>query len=498
MLGHLRALICLVAPVALLVGVGAPDAAASRGHRAVAASAEEMTTAGSCASAVASGYTVPTEPTRGNPCWVEVSPYPFGSFESPSGAEEAGPVEIENPRWREEHPWCLRFGLERATGPGGGSAAPEAGCYLTVTSMAFRSWNHGIAATFPETLIHDNRELAIAEKNPYGVWIFEDTRENGPQWFPDPTFPGRKVCPGHTIVWAGKLDYWLVGGPTDRNWSRLCRFDGATGQWQPFSVPAATMRRVTPPVIPPTSAASSKPAVSRLSTPVLNHVPKPGGLTSAACLAWWDCWFFGTYGVIVHWNGFGLSDASPSAGERWLDGEYLAAATSEDPLGIPFASAVSGTAEYSAETQSQRELIPARPGAPGAAVTPPPQLFRSLDWEFFDSPDRGILGVAVLAADQPAGGRRTGGASGRGPGWLEDPYRTDLVAVGFNEAGQGMGRGESRRAPHELGVQHQGRNLPASRETGNCRCRSARTAGAGVAPSEPSRSARRANSRRKS
>lgn len=72
MLGHLRALICLLGPVALLVGVAAPDALASRGHGAVAASAEEGTGGGSCASAVTSGYTVPTEPTRGNPCWTEV------------------------------------------------------------------------------------------------------------------------------------------------------------------------------------------------------------------------------------------------------------------------------------------------------------------------------------------------------------------------------------------------------------------------------------------
>lgn len=324
--------------------------------------------------------------------------------------------------------------------------------------MAFRSWNHGLAATFPETLIHDSVSSfgSRAEKNPYGVWIFEDTPESGPQWFPDPTFPGRKVCPGHTIVWAGKLDYWLVGGPSDKSWSRLCRFDGATGQWQPFSVPAATMRRVTPPVIPPTPAPSSTAAVSRLSEPVMNRVPKPGGITSAACLAWWDCWFFGTYGVIVHWNGSVLSDASPSAGERWLDGEYLAAATSEDPLGIPFAAAVGGTAEYSAETKSQRELIPARPSAPGAPATAPPQLFRSLDWEFFDS----LIGGSSALPFSPPTNPQVDPA-----GW-EDPYRTDLVAVGFNEAGQGWvaGNPAGHRTSWACSTKEETCQLPANRE----------------------------------
>ena len=450
MFRRLRPLACALAVAALAVAAATPLAAASSGAlrssrttttstpapasaaRAVAGtddetttSSEETTTTTTCASAVASGYTVPTEPSRGRPCWTEITPYPFGSYENSSGIEEAGPVEMENPRWRQEHPWCVRFGLARTVS--GDISAPEGECYLTVTSMAFRSWNHGVAATFPESEFHDD-DFGPAEKNPYGVWIFDDTPETGPEWYPDPTFPGRKACPGHTIVWAGKLDYWLVGGPSDTTWSRLCRFDGATGQWQLFSVPANTLRRLTPPVIGAAAAASS---VSRAVTPaaaekeVPNKPVRPGGITSAACLAWWDCWFFGTYGVVLHWNGSILYDVSPNAAERWLDGEYISAAENEYPLGNPFAVVVSGTAEHFSAVEHERELIPMRPGKSGV---PPPELFASVGWEFEDA----LLGESSALPFSPPTEAQVDPTSG----W-QDPYRTDLVAVGFNEGGQG-------------------------------------------------------------
>ena len=427
----LRLLASASASVALLAAAAAPLAAAEQPADAAASSTT------SCASAAVSGYSAPSAPEPGHPCWVDVKPYPFGSYEGPSGTEEAGPVEIESPRWREEHPQCLRFGLERLTG----DAAAEEGCFLTVTSMAFRSWNHGLAATYPASLWRDGLSgAARAEKNPYGVWIFDYTAETGPQWFPDPTFPGRKACPGHTIVWAGKLDYWLVGGPTDRNWSRLCRFDGLTDQWQPFAVPAATLRRVTPPVIPPTPATSPRAAATTTPAPISDRSPREGGITSAACLAWSDCWFFGSYGAVLYWNGSTLTDASPAPTERWLDGEYLAAATNEDPVGDPFAVAVSGTAEYlNSQSARERELIPARPSAPGTAGSPPPELFRSLGWEF----TFGLLGGSSALPFSPPtdpqdGAEEPGGATRPvDPGGWKDPYRTDLVAVGFNEAAEG-------------------------------------------------------------
>jgi hypothetical protein len=340
-------------------------------------------------------YAEPEKP----PCWVDVKPYPFGSFTGPSGIEEAGPVDVESAQWRAEHPQCVRGGLI----PGSTQVALENQCYLTVTSIAFRSWNRGLAATTAATKLTSS---TAAEKNPYGVWIY-----NGEQWSPDPTFPGRKVCPGHTIIWGGKLDYWLIGGPTDLNWSRLCRYNGLEHEWEPFSVPKATLQRITPPTIPAHSARGSNSPAST----VVNLGHRLGGITSGACLAWNDCWFFGTYGAVVYWNGQALVDSSPAKTERWLAGEYLDAMASEDPLGSPFVMAVAGTAE-SARIQS--ELIPAqRNGAP------PPELFRSVNGAF----SLGAIGgfSSALPFVPPTHAQS------------HDPFRTDLVAVGLDAAGQG-------------------------------------------------------------
>jgi hypothetical protein len=342
------------------------------------------------------------------PCWVDVKPYPFGSFTGPSGIEEAGPVDVESKQWLAEHPQCVRFGIVPGSN---GNRAPENGCYLTVTSMAFRSWNRGLAATYPS----QGLSPTAAEKNPYGVWTY-----NGEQWSPDPTFPGRKTCPGHTIVWAGKLDYWLIGGPSDISWSRLCRYNGLEHEWEPFSVPKATLQRVTPPTIPGRAAGGARSAASIV--PNLGH--RLGGITSGACLAWNDCWFFGTYGAVVYWNGQALVDSSPARTERWLNGEYLDAAASEDPLGSPFAMAVSSTGER-APTERESELITAQRNG-----EPPPELFRSVNGAF----SLGAIGgfSSALPFVPPTQEQAHDGGSG----W-DDPFRTDLVAVGLDPAGQG-------------------------------------------------------------
>jgi hypothetical protein len=365
-----------------------------------------------------------SQPETERPCWIDVKPYPFGSYTGPSGVEEAGPVEIENPRWVNEHPQCLRHGINPVTRVAG----EEDECFLTATSMAFRSWNHGLAATYPTS-----ENSARAALNPYGVWIYDGRIENGPQWYPDPTFPGHKACPGHTIVWAGKLDYWLVGGPTDTSWSRLCRYDGVTGQWQSFSLPSATLVRITLPSIPPIPL-DRAPRAKALQEPITQRGRRPGGITAAACLAWNNCWFFGTYGTVVRWDGITLRDASPSLSQRWLDGEYLAAATNEYPLGNPFAVAVSSTAE-DWQPNLESELIPARPSG-----GKPPELFASLNGEF----TLGALGSSSALPFEPPSEAQDG-TEHRPPdpvsGWI-DPYRTDLVAVGFDEAGHGWVAGD--------------------------------------------------------
>jgi hypothetical protein len=289
----------------------------------------------------------------GNPCWIDVQPYPFGS--------EGTPVESSK---------CAR--------EADGSDPPS--CYLTVTSLAFRSWNRGLAAT-----AQASADPQVAAKNAFGVWIF-----NGTHWFPDPTFPGHNTCPGSTVAWAGKLDYWLVGGPSSSGkWAPLCRFDGELHEWEPLEVPPATLAHVTPPPTPE----------------VPNPRPKEGTITAVACLARDDCWFFGTYGTVVHWNGKALSDASPDTSQGWLQGEYTGAVARLDPAGNPFGVAVGATSERAA-TQGP---LPAQPDG-----APPPQMYTSSEAAFTP--------VAFSPPTTPQPG---------------DPYRTDLVAVDFDSAGQG-------------------------------------------------------------
>src|ERR1700744_4641473 len=84
----------------------------------------------------------PGSPSAGNPCWVDVTPYPFGSDVNsvdPTSPSCLGPTGGAfgpagfGPGWQGD------FNSLSDTGQG-----PP--CYLQVTSMAFRAWNRGLAA----------------------------------------------------------------------------------------------------------------------------------------------------------------------------------------------------------------------------------------------------------------------------------------------------------------------------------------------------------------
>lgn len=272
-------------------------------------------------------------PSAGNPCWTEyggssTNEYPFGY--------DGNPVDPDAP-------YCE-------------SAVPDP-CYLNVTSFAFRAWNRGLAA--------------MSTGAAYGVW-----RYNGIRWYPDPTFPGSSTCPGSTILWAGKLDAWLIGGEDlSGTWQRLCRFDGENDEWEPLSVPAATIAEAGP----------------------------TGVLDAGACFAWNNCWFFGGApggaggdGVVVHWDGQTLSNVTVGIGgsggfglSPWLATDYTDAIATTDANGNPFAVAVAAAG------------TPAEPDG-----SPSPQVFTSTG--------RGFTGASLMP---PAG--------------------TDLDAVAFDSQGDG-------------------------------------------------------------
>jgi hypothetical protein len=361
--------------ILVLALVGALSADSAAGGSTVACTQSATTTTTTPAGVEGPPTSPPAGPTPGSPCWVDVDPYPFGN--------EGIPVETP---------------AQRCSPVFKGEAPPGSQCALTVTSIAFRAWNRGLAAT-------DTSEgPGVDANNPYGVWLF-----NGASWFPSPGFPGYSVCPGHTVVWAGKLDYWLIDGTSDLSWSRLCRFDGATLEWESLELPAATKKHVT-------VVAGSE------------ERRRPGGITSAACLAWNNCWFFGTYGTVMHWNGTQLNDASPDPSLGWLQGEYTAAVARQDPQGNPFGVVVGATAErYAAESTS--EILPGYEGAG------PPEVQASSGGPF--SP------VPFTPPTSPQ---------------EHDPYRTDLVAVDFDAAGQGWVAGN----PAELRITSRHEFRPAS------------------------------------
>jgi hypothetical protein len=228
--------------------------------------------------------------------------------------------------------------------------------------MAFRAWNRGLAAT---TRVAGE---SVSKFVTYGVWIF-----NGKSWAPDHSFLGNQECPGNTIVWAGKLDYWLVGPGLSHNWPAICRYDGSFERkaWQALPLPPATLSRVS---------------------------GRPGGITSASCFAWNNCWFFGTYGVVVHWNGEGLEDATPPPSEGWLRGEYTGAVARDNRAGEPFGVAVGADRAGGAST----EKLPPQPD--GAAA---PQMYGSHGEAFspllfappLGNPEAAKFGTDLVAAD---------------------------------------------------------------------------------------------------
>jgi hypothetical protein len=364
-------LLSLSAALSMLAITATPAPSSAQGSSAVACAGATTTTTSEEHGATTSSTTTlksGSSPAPGGSCWEEVQPYPFGS--------EGGPVDTANAQ-------CSPNGPEGL------------GCYLTVTSMAFRAWNRGLAVT-------TNTPPAKSESTSLGVWIF-----NGTSWYPDPTFLGSKTCPGHTIVWAGKLDYWLVGDPSSSagatKWANICRFDGATHEWEPLEIPTATKEHVTEKV----------EFVNGQEVRTL----KPGSITSAACFAWNNCWFFGTYGTVLHWSGGETSgqpplvDASPEPSQSLLQGEYTAAVARQGPAGEPFGVAVAATSEDSAglgPLSSETDDPPTQMyGSSGEAFSP-------LAFTPFTIPE-------TLESTPPT----------------PDPYRTDLIAVDYDSEGQG-------------------------------------------------------------
>jgi hypothetical protein len=289
--------------------------------------------------------TTPTSPTPGDPCWTDVEPYPFGY--------DGNPIDPNN-----LSAYCAQY-VDLQNDP----------CYLYVTSMAFRSWNRGLAAV----------TAGSGASTPFGVW-----RYNGTRWYPDPTFPGSTVCPGNTVLWAGKLDIWLIGGG-GKSGDTLCRFDGTTDQWEPLSVPAATLADV------------------------------PGtDITAGACFAWDDCWFLGTGGAVVHWDGNALSNATPGLGpgplldsSPWLAANYTDAVAATNAAGQPFALA---TAALELSTNTGNPPVTEPDG------TPAPQVFGSTGNQF--SPRASSTALSSPTATSPGTDLEAVAFDAQGDGWI--------------------------------------------------------------------------------
>jgi hypothetical protein len=323
-----RFVTCLTISVLLLAGMSWASTVPARA-------------APTCASAITFSGTAPPPGTApnspqsgspGNPCWTDVTPYPFGSDGNPVDPNSAlcarlGAISGPYPLWQGDF------------NSAGGDVQGNPPCYLQVNSFAFRAWNRGLAATGLPTKVIDSGTVA------FGVWLW-----NGTNWFPDPTFPGSNVCPGSEVLWAGKLDYWLIGpqltGGIPTPETTLCRFDGVNLEWEPLSLPATTLAML------PTN---------------FNGQPQ-GGITSGACYAWNNCWFFGNDGIEVHWDGQALTNASTDVGSSpWLDGDATAAVTGTDPSGNPFGLAVTKST-MTLGTGVQVPLSAAPDGSPPAQV----------------------------------------------------------------------------------------------------------------------------------
>jgi hypothetical protein len=340
-LGVLRtgSVVCAIGAVALL-------ALSSSGVVPAARAADGQTCAG-----VPDG-SAQTAPSPGHPCWVAADPYPFGTDGTPVDPTSDACV----------HAIQL--------------------CYLNVTSMAFRSWNRGLAATTNPN---------ASTKNPFGIWLF-----NGTRWYPDPTFPGSNVCKGNTVLWAGKLDYWLIG--TGQNgWAPLCRFDGSDFLWEPLPMPLGT--------------------VLRLGNPVTGQLPSGGGITSGSCLSWDNCWFFGTDDTVLHWDGDALTDVSPDAPARWTGTTFTAAQLSAGTSGSSIGLATVGTS-YAFDA--------------GAGIPVPTRASMPTQMFAFDGTTANgnrlagnVLGPTVYHAPPAAADTSA------------DPFGTDPVAVSLDPSGNG-------------------------------------------------------------
>jgi hypothetical protein len=336
----------VLAAVAVSVLTGPAHGVAARATSAAAC----VGAVGNGDGAIGSGDTLQAAPAAGRPCWVDVNPYPFGADGNPASAPCSGTL----------------------------------GNCLQVTSFAFRSWNRGLAVTEP----------TATSSTPYGVW-----RYNGSRWYPDPTFPGSSTCPGRTVLWAGKLDVWVIGGTRV-----LCRFDGAASQWEPFTLPAATLARGQQPI----------PAPGKGIGPLVI-------ITTGACFAWDNCWFFGNYGSVVHWDGTELTDESPNiATSPALAGTYEDAVALTDAGGIPLGIAVANT-----RNSYYNQLAPPYSGnvtplVSSSSAPPPTELFSS----------NGTSWSSVRYAPPTT------------PNGAADPYRTDLVAVAFGADDTGWAAGD--------------------------------------------------------
>ena len=364
---------------AVIVALASPATAPARAATAPAAGGAGVTGAAAITT-LADGSPGPAVAPTDRPCWTDVLPYPFGS-----DGMEVKDTDLKSTR-------CSSDPLS---------------CYLTVTSMAFRSWNRGLAAA---SLTQGSGN------NAYGVWTF-----NGTRWAPDQTFPGSDACNGSSVAYAGKLDYWLVR-PIEKfgHWSSICRFDSAIPAWEPLALPQATLDRVT------------------YTNSTGQTLRRAGDITSTACFSWDNCWFFGSFGTVVHWDGTALSDASPPLDQSWLATEYQGAVARFDQAGNPFGVAVGAT---SAGTD-QPSPLPSQPDG-----TPPPELFGSSGGSW--SP----LSFTPATIPQPG-----------------DPYRTDLVGLDFDSSGSGWlaGNPAGFRATRFTGVSPDqppaGRPAPTSPE----------------------------------
>src|SRR5262249_8102150 len=158
--------------------------------------------------------------------------------------------------------------------------------------------------------------------------------------------------------------------------------------------PAATLARVADPQSPDPQ----------------NPRPLPGRIRTGSCLAWNDCWFFGTYGTVLRWDGKVRTDASPDIRNRRLPTGVNGAGRRADGDGKDaFGVAVGST--------SERVLANAPlPSPPGGG--PPAQLYSTNGTAWTPT------AYTPPTAPQPG-----------------DPFRTDLVAVDFDPSGRGWAAG---------------------------------------------------------